>query len=87
MQCKSNKSNNINKVSIDGKFIKDGNECILLSGEYKDRTIIVEYMDDYTGEVLEIGAHELDDTTAMNIYIQFENKTGIEIDYRNLNNI
>ena len=87
MQCKSNKSNNINKVSIDGKFIKDGNECILLSGEYKDRTIIVEYMDDSTGEVFEIGAHELDDTTAMNIYIQFENKTGIEIDYRNLNNI
>ena len=31
----------MNKVSIDGKFIKDGNECILLSGEYKDRTIIV----------------------------------------------
>ena len=87
MQCKSNKSNNINKVSIDGKFIKDGNECILLSGEYKDRTIIVEYMDDSTGEVLEIGAHELDDTTAMNICIQFENKTGIEIDYRNLNTI
>lgn len=44
-------------------------------------------MDDSTGEVLEIGAHELDDTTAMNIYIQFEKKTGIEIDYRNLNNI
>ena len=87
MQCKSNKSNNINKVSIDGKFIKDGNECILLSGEYKDRTIIVEYMVDSTGEVLEIGAHELDDTTAMNIYIQFEKKTGIEIDYRNLNTI
>ena len=87
MQCKSNKSNNINKVSIDGKFIKDCNEYILLSGEYKDRTIIVEYMDDSTGEVLEIGAHELDDTTAMNIYIQFEKKTGIEIDYRNLNTI
>ena len=44
-------------------------------------------MDDSTGEVLEIGAHELDDTTAMNICIQFENKTGIEIGYRNLNNI
>lgn len=44
-------------------------------------------MDDYTGEVLEICAHELDDTTAMNICIQFEKKTGIEIDYRNLNTI
>ena len=44
-------------------------------------------MVDSTGEVLEIGAHELDDTTAMNIYIQFEKKTGIEIDYRNLNTI
>ena len=40
-----------------------------MSGEYKDRTIIVEYMDDSTGEVLEIGAHELDDTTAINICI------------------
>lgn len=29
----------------------------------------------------------LDDTTAMNICIQFEKKTGIEIDYRNLNTI
>ena len=75
----------MNKVSIDGKFIKGGNECILLSGEYKDRTIIVGYMDDSTGEVLEIGAHELDDTTAMNICIQFKKKTGIEIDYINLN--
>ena len=44
-------------------------------------------MVDSTGEVLEIGTHELDDTTAMNIYIQFEKKTGIEIDYRNLNTI
>ena len=77
----------MNKVSIDGKFIKDDNECILLSGEYKDRTIIVGYMDDSTGEVLEIGAHELDDTTAINICIQFEKKTGIEIDYINLNTI
>ena len=77
----------MNKVSIDGKFIKDDNECILLPGEYKDRTIIVEYMDDSIGEVLEIGAHELDDTTAMNICIQFEKKTCIEIDYRNLNTI
>ena len=77
----------MNKVSIDGKFIKDDNECILLSGEYKDRTIIVEYMDDSTGEVLEIGAHELDDTTAITICIQFEKKTGIEIDYKNLNTI
>lgn len=58
-----------------------------MSGEYKDRTIIVEYMDDSTGEVLEIGAHELDDTTAINICIQFEKKTGIEIDYKNLNTI
>ena len=77
----------MNKVSIDGKFIKDGNECILLSDEYKDRTIIVGYVDDSTAEVLEIGAHELDDTTAINICIQFEKKTGIEIDYINLNTI
>ena len=44
-------------------------------------------MDDSTGEVLEIGAHELDDTTAINIRIQFDKKTGIEIDYKNLNTI
>ena len=49
--------------------------------------MIVEYMDDSTGKVLEIGAHELDYTTAINICIQIDMKTGIEIDYRNLNNI
>lgn len=76
----------MNKVSIDGKFVKDNMVCELLSGEYKNRTILVEYMNE-DGEILECGAHELDDTTAMNICIQFEKKTGIEIDYRNLNTI
>lgn len=73
-----------NKANINGTFILNGVEMTLISAVMDNRTLMVDYLDNSTGEVLTIPSHDLDDAVSIEICRQFELATNIECDFRNV---
>ena len=72
------------KVDINGTFTLEGQEMTLLYAFMEGRTLMVDYMNNSTGEIHSIPSHNLEDETSIEICRQFELATNIECDFRNV---